>query len=168
MLLSMAALRKDAMSLQADKLMDSLEVSDKIDLIIHSFNFPSLLDSFQYVIDQDEVHNILSSTIINQGDQAPLTIKVREGILPISVLLRMNPLMKLLLSNGAHIPLTAAFLLQNAIKEECWDLLIDLGEIFPKKEILKTLTKCPHKHMITTFIVRYKEDPEIKRLIPFI
>lgn len=81
---------------------------------------------------------------------------------------RSSFLRKILLSIPEKIPLTLEHILQLAIKESMFDIVIELGECFPKKRILEIISSKNDKLLLDKFFSKYKKYPEIKKWAPFI
>ena len=66
------------------------------------------------------------------------------------------------------IPLTLDCLYKKAEAEGQWNYLFILSHNKSKKELLKSLVKSHDNKIIDHFFLLYKNDPEVKHLVPFI
>lgn len=150
--------------------LDLLTTSEKYDLLISTIRN----DNWSYIMEDalgdGEFFDYTNKKI---KDQSPLCQKILSAcVTKEHAFFRRLPfcfnLKRLLFNNSEKIPQTLEYLLQAFIELEVYDMVIQLGEYFPKKRILGILTSHGDPVLIDKFFSLYKEYPEIKNLTAFI
>lgn len=150
---------------------DDLELSDRYDILIESCHISH--NSVFYAMENSLGDGDFFDYVANKmADENPLCQAIRSlysvNNSSLSQLEKSSNLQKLLFNNPEKMSQTLEHILQIATEIGSYDIIIQLGNCFPKKRILGILTAHDDPILIDKFFFLYKECPEVKNLTPFI
>ncbi len=150
---------------------DDLDLSDRYNILIESCNIShnKVFYAMENSLGDGEFFDYVSDQM---SDENPICQSIRAiysaNNSSFSQLEKSSNLQKLLFNNPEKMPQTLEHILQVAVEVASYDIIIHLGNCFPKKRILGILTAHGDTVLIDKFFSYYKEYPEIKNLTPFI
>lgn len=143
-------------------MIDSLELPDRYNLLAIAVKSNSqVAQDLEESLAEDKFFEYAQEVI---HDEDHLCKSIRS----INLRLRGNHLKRLLTQSPQRIPKTLNHILEVAVNNLDFDIVIQLGSCFPKKKILEIITAQNDYELLDKFFFLYKDYPEIKKLAPFI
>lgn len=158
----------DIKALRSVMLFQDMPNSSRYDLLIYYCKY--FIHSKFYILEQFLIDLSFNEYVYRiLDDNSLLARTIIESKHNISHLLRINgQLRKLIFAKSKSLPKTLDSIFLHAKDQYNYELLFDMAKVYNKRKILMVLSSMKANYYLNEFFKLYKDDEEIKLLVPFI